>query len=157
MSWVWGQCNDIYISHNWHYGWSSATYDEVNFMGKFIVQAGVKKEKHKNSKKKERYQRQRWWSWANIWSRKIPGKWRCAGHSVPSSPLLLPKAASTPIGNIIVICHHKNRGKPFLLVYIVMQNETFFCNELDQTVCFMGIKTEWNGQRRQSWLISNLY
>ena len=71
-------------------------------MGKFSVQAGVKKEKHKNSKKKESYQRQRWWSWATYDHGKFLGN-----EGVPSSPLLLPKAASTPIASIIVICHHK--------------------------------------------------
>ena len=66
---------------------------------------------------------------ANSWEMKV-----CPLHpsSCPKQPVL-----QSPTSLSFVIT--KNRGKPFLLVYIVMQNETFFCNELDQTVCFLAL------------------
>ena len=72
-------------------------------MGNFSVQAGVKKEKHKNSNKKRKDIRGNAGGLGPTYDH---GKF-LGNEGVPSSPLLLPKAASTPIANIIVICHYK--------------------------------------------------
>ena len=72
-------------------------------MGKFSVQAGVKKEKHKNSNKKREDIRGNAGGLGPTYDH---GKF-LGNEGVPSSPLLLPKAASTPIANIIVICPHQ--------------------------------------------------
>ena len=84
-------------------------------MGKFSVQAGVKKEKHKNSNKKKRKDIRgnagglgQHMITENSWEMKV-----CPLHpsSCPKQPVL------QSIANIIVICpHQKKRGKPFLLV-----------------------------------------
>ena len=72
-------------------------------MGKFSVQAGVKKEKHKTATKKREDIRGNAGGLGPTYDH---GKF-LGNEGVPSSPLLLPKAASTPIANIIDICHHK--------------------------------------------------
>ena len=109
-------------------------------MRKFSVQAGVKKEKHKNSKKRKDIRGNagglgQHMITENSWEMKV-----CPLHpsSCPMQPVL-----QSPTSLSFVIT--KNRGKPFLLVYIVMLNKTFFCNELDQTVCFLTLIGPWGG------------
>ena len=72
-------------------------------MGKFSVQAGVKKENIKTATKKRKDIRGNAGGLGPTYDH---GKF-LGNEGVPSSPLLLSNAASTPIANIIVICHHK--------------------------------------------------
>ena len=108
-------------------------------MGKFSVQAGVKKEKHKNSNKKREDIRGNAGGLGPTYDHgKFLGNEGVPGSLCPLHPSSCPKQPVLhSIANIIVICHHK---KSWQTIFVGLSSnaiyETFFCNELDQTVCF---------------------
>ena len=83
----------------------------------------------KQQQKKGRYQRQRWWSWANIWSRKIPGKWRCALFTPP--PAQSSQYSNQSPTSLSFVLTKKSWQTIFVGLSSNAIYETFFCNELD--------------------------